>query len=113
MLFRSKSVLLSLAKKISLNIQELANILHISERTLQRYDDNELIKTEYSEKAIELARLYTRGNEVFGSMDSFKIWMKTPSVIFNGESPLALLDTSIGFDMVFTELGRIEHGILA
>jgi len=39
----SKQVLMSLAKKISLNLQELAYILHISERTLQRYDDNEII----------------------------------------------------------------------
>ena len=108
-----KSVLLSLAKKISLNIQELANILHISERTLQRYDDDAIIKTEYAEKAVELARLYTRGDEVFGSMDKFKIWIKTPSYVFKGEAPVTILDTSAGFDMVFKELGRIEHGIFA
>jgi putative toxin-antitoxin system antitoxin component (TIGR02293 family) len=108
-----KSVLLTLAKKISLNLQELAYILHISERTLQRYDDNDIIKTEYAEKAVELARLYTRGEEVFGSMDKFKIWIKTPSLIFNAEAPVSFLDTSAGFDMVFTELGRIEHGIFA
>ena len=108
-----KSVLLSLAKKISLNIQELANILHISERTLQRYDDNAIIKTEYAEKAVELARLYTRGEEVFGSMDKFKIWVKTPGYVFKGEAPVTILDTSAGFDMVFRELGRIEHGIFA
>ena len=86
-----KRVLLALAKKISLNIQELANILHISERTLQRYDDDDIIKTEYAEKAVELARLYTRGEEVFGSMDKFKIWMKTPSLVFNGEAPVSIL----------------------
>jgi putative toxin-antitoxin system antitoxin component (TIGR02293 family) len=108
-----KSVLLSLSKKISLNTQELANILHISERTLQRYDDDAIIKTEYAEKAVELARLYTRGEEVFGSMDKFKIWVKTPSIIFKGEAPITILDTSAGFDMVFKELGRIEHGIFA
>jgi putative toxin-antitoxin system antitoxin component (TIGR02293 family) len=108
-----KRILLSLAKKISLTIQELANIMHISERTLQRYDDNAIIKTEYAEKAIELARLYTRGEEVFGSMDKFKNWMKTPSHIFKGEAPVSLLDTSFGFNMVFKELGRIEHGIFA
>ena len=108
-----KRILLSLAKKISLTIQELANIMHISERTLQRYDDDAIIKTEYAEKAIELARLYTRGEEVFGSMDSFKIWMKTPSLIFKSEAPVSLLDTSFGFDMIFKELGRIEHGIFA
>ncbi len=107
----SKSALLALAKKISLTLQELATILHISERTLQRYDDNAIIKTEYAEKAVELARLYTRGQEVFGSFDKFKLWMKAPSLVFNGEAPVSLLDTSAGFDMVFTELGRIEHGI--
>jgi len=108
-----KHILLSLAKKISLTIQELSNIMHISERTLQRYDDNAIIKTEYAEKAIELARLYTRGEEVFGSMDKFKNWMKTPSHVFKGETPVSLLDTSFGFNMVFKELGRIEHGIFA
>src|SRR3979411_3356910 len=61
-----KRVLLALAKKISLNIQDLSNILHISERTLQRYDDDAIIKTEYAEKAVELAPLYVRGEEVFG-----------------------------------------------
>jgi len=108
-----KQVLLSLAKKISLSIQELANIIHISERTLQRYDDDAIIKTEYAEKAVELARLYARGEEVFGSIDKFKLWIKAPSLIFNGEAPVTILDTSAGFDMVFRELGRIEHGIFA
>jgi putative toxin-antitoxin system antitoxin component (TIGR02293 family) len=108
-----KRILLSLAKKISITIQELANIMHISERTLQRYEDDAIVKSEYAEKAVELARLYTRGEEVFDSMDNFKIWMKTPSLVFNGETPLSLLDTSVGFGMVFTELGRIEHGIFA
>jgi putative toxin-antitoxin system antitoxin component (TIGR02293 family) len=77
-----KRSLLSLAKRISLTVQELADIMHISERTLQRYDNDAIIKTEYAEKAVELARLYTRGQEVFGSLDKFKTWMKTPLHIF-------------------------------
>ncbi len=108
-----KSGLMALAKKISLTLQEFANIMHISERTLQRYDDDAIIKVEYAEKAVELARLYTRGEEVFGSLDKFKLWMKTPLHAFKGEAPVSLLDTSVGFDMVFKELGRIEHGIFA
>jgi putative toxin-antitoxin system antitoxin component (TIGR02293 family) len=108
-----KKVLTSLAKKISLTLQELADIMHISERTLQRYEDDAVVKSEYAEKAIELARLYARGQEVFGSMDKFKRWMKTPGHVFRNETPVSLLDTSVGFDMVFRELGRIEHGIFA
>lgn len=108
-----KNVLTSLAQKISITIQELSDIMHISERTFQRYDDNTVVKTEYAEKAVELARLYSRGEDVFGSMDKFKRWMKTPSHVFRDETPISLLDTSVGFDMVLRELGRIEHGIFA
>lgn len=108
-----KKVLTSLAKKIAITLQELSDIMHISERTLQRYDDDAIIKTEYAEKAIELARLYSRGQEVFGSMDKFQRWMKTPGHVFRNETPISLLDTSVGFDMVLKELGRIEHGIFA
>jgi putative toxin-antitoxin system antitoxin component (TIGR02293 family) len=103
----------TLAQKISLTLQELAGIMHMSERTLQRYEDDAVLKTEYAEKAVELARLYTRGQEVFGSMDKFKLWMKTPGHVFKGDTPVSLLDTSIGFDLVLRELGRIEHGVFA
>lgn len=108
-----KKAILSLIKKISLTIQELAGVMHINERTFQRFNDTEFIKSEYSEKAIELARLYARGEEVFGSLDKFKLWMKTPSIVFKNNTPFALLDSSIGFGLVFNELGRIQHGIFS
>lgn len=109
----SKKALLSLAKQISLTIQEVAGIMHISERTLQRYTPGTLIKTEHAEKAIELARLYQRGTEVFGTMDNFNDWMKTPNYTLNGEAPLNLLDTSIGFELILQTLGRIEYGVFS
>lgn len=108
-----KQALIALSKKISFTFLELANVMHISERTLQRFEDNAMVKAEYSEKAIELAKLYARGEEVFGSLDRFKIWMKTPLLIFKNQTPLSLLDTSIGFTLIFNELGRIEHGLFA
>ena len=45
----TKRVLLAMAKKISLTLQEFAAIMHITERTFQRYDDNDVIRAEYSE----------------------------------------------------------------
>lgn len=108
-----KKAILGLIKRISLTIQELAGVMHINERTFQRFNDTDFVRSEYSEKAIELARLYARGEEVFGSLDKFKLWMKTPSIVFKNNAPFALLDSSIGFGLVFTELGRIEHGILS
>lgn len=108
-----KQALIALSKKISFTFPELANVMHISERTLQRFEDNAMVKPEYAEKAIELAKLYARGEEVFGSLDRFKTWMKTPLLVFKNQTPVSLLDTSIGFTLVFNELGRIEHGLFA
>ncbi len=108
-----KKAMLSLVNKISITLQEFSNIMHISERTFQRYEENSLVKTEYAEKAVELAILYARGEEVFGSLDKFKRWMKTPSHVFKDQTPFNLLDSSIGFDLVLKEIGRIEHGIFS
>jgi putative toxin-antitoxin system antitoxin component (TIGR02293 family) len=109
----SKKSLLALAKKISLTIEEVASVLHISERTLQRYTPQTLVKTEYADRAIELALLYERGIEVLGSERAFSSWIKSPNFALGGEIPFNLLDTRIGFTMVLDILGRIEHGIFS
>lgn len=109
----SKKSLLALAKKISLTIEEVASVLHISERTLQRYTPQTLVKTEYADRAIELALLYERGIEVLGSEQAFNSWIKSPNFALGGEIPFNLLDTRIGFTMVLNILGRIEYGVFS
>ena len=109
----SKKALVALAKKVSLTLEEIATVLHISERTLQRYTPTTLVKTEYADKAIELARLYERGADVLGSEKAFSGWVKTPNMALGGEIPFNILDTRIGFKMVLDILGRIEHGVFS
>ncbi len=109
----SKKSLLALAKQISLTIEEIATILHISERTLQRYTPETLVRTEHADRAIELALLFERGIEVLGSEKAFSSWIKTPNFALDGEAPFNLLDTHIGFTMVSDILGRIEHGVFS
>ncbi|GGI29213.1 type II RES/Xre toxin-antitoxin system antitoxin [Pedobacter mendelii] len=109
----SKKSLTALAKQISLTIEEVANVLHISERTLQRYTPTTLVKTEYADRAIELARLYERGIKVLGSEKAFNTWVKAPNFALNGEIPFNLLDTRIGFEMVLNILGRLEYGVFS
>lgn len=107
----SKKSLLALAKQISLTIEELAVVLHISERTLQRYTPTTLVKATHADRAIELARLYERGADVLGGEKAFNAWMRSPNHALNNEIPLNLLDTSIGFDLILQVLGRIEYGV--
>lgn len=109
----SKKSLLALAKQISFTIEEIATVLHISERTLQRYTPSTLVKTDHADRAIALARLYERGAAVLGSSKTFDIWMRSPNHALNNEIPLSLLDTSIGFDLILQILGRIEYGVFS
>ncbi|MBK7098855.1 MAG: hypothetical protein IPH58_11455 [Sphingobacteriales bacterium] len=50
---------------IEFSALEMANILHTTDRTLRRYTANQLLNPEQSERLVELAFLYARGEEVF------------------------------------------------
>jgi putative toxin-antitoxin system antitoxin component (TIGR02293 family) len=108
-----KNEVLKMAKHLSFSGKELAIIINLSERTLQRYPDDKKLEKIASEKAIQLAKLYERGNEVWGDLDRFKGWMRHPNPFLGSKTPLEILDTNFGFEMVLDEIGRIEHGILA
>ena len=100
-----------LMEKTGLTSEEMASIIHTSERTLRRYTDTTLLNPEQSERVIELARLYARGSEVFGSLESFNNWINKPIMAFGGKKPKSFFDTSMGIEILLEELGRIEHGI--
>ncbi len=109
----TKKTLLHLAKTIDFDHKELAMVLHVSERTIQRYDLNKVLNIETSAKAIQLAKLYAKGEAVFGDLERFKNWMEYPNVALATKKPKELLDTTFGFQLLNEELIRIEHGIFA
>ncbi len=96
-----------------LSLLEMASITHTSDRTLRRYKPQQRLSEGQSERILELAKLYSRGQEVFGGMQDFKIWMDSILLPFGNKRPKEFLDTSIGINMILDELGRIEHGIFA
>lgn len=91
----------------------LASIVRTSDRTLRRYSANQKLNAEQSERVIELAKVYSRGEEVFGSIDNFREWMNSTVLALGNKKPIEFLDTSLGIEMLMDELGRIEHGIFA
>jgi len=108
-----KKALMNLSQQLSFSLSEIARVLHISERTLQRYADDEKLSADTSERAILLSQLYQHGTQVFGDLENFKEWMRTPLPAFNYQPPISLLDTTFGFQLIQDELGKIAHGIFA
>ncbi|HKL33770.1 MAG TPA: antitoxin Xre/MbcA/ParS toxin-binding domain-containing protein [Tangfeifania sp.] len=103
-----------ISKYIPLKPGEWSKVLHLSERTLQRYKKEKLsFAPLYSEKIIELQLLFNKGTEVFGDRDKFYKWLNSKNIALGGIPPVSLLDNTFGIMMIKDEITRIEHGILA
>ncbi len=102
-----------LVEKTGIPVNEMAVLMRLSDRTLRRYDPQTLLNPEQSERVVEISRLYSRGEDVFGNINHFKEWMNSSVMALGNIKPKTLLDTSLGIDILMNELGRIEHGIFA
>ncbi len=103
-----------ISRFIPLKPVEWSRVLHLSERTLQRYKKEKLrFAPLYSEKIIEIQLLFNKGVDVFGDMDRFYKWLNAKNIALGGILPISLLDNTFGILMIKDEINRIEHGILA
>ncbi len=95
-------------------LAEWAAFLHISERTMQRYEkEKRRFDALQSEKIIEIALLYKNGVAVFGKKEHFDTWLESTLPSLGNVTPKSLLDSSFGIRLLRDELIRIEHGVLA
>ncbi len=108
-----KKALLNLAARINISLKVIAGLVHVTERTIQRKKDGDLLSEPVSEHVLQLAEVFARGDEVFRSEEDLKLWLDTPHRGFGGKKPMELLSSRFGAQMVLDELGRIEHGVLA
>ncbi len=105
---------LNLTKAFSFSIIEWSDLLHISHRTMQRYEKEEgTFDALHSERIVQLILLLRRGTEVFGEYTKFHSWLNRSNIVLGNNTPVSMLDNSFGINMIMDELGRIEHGILA
>ena len=102
------------AEQLKLSINQLADILHTTTKTLRSYRQNrKKLNPSHSEQTLKLYALYLKGNEVFGNSVSFHRWLEKPAYGLQDQIPLTLLETGGGIDLVIEELDRIAYGDLA
>lgn len=106
-----KAALSNLAKALNISMKRLAKLLPVTERTLQRRKANSLLNSTTSQQVILIGQLITRGEEVFSDPKKFQEWVDQPNMALGGYSPLNIMDTTIGVQLVLDLLGRLEHGV--
>jgi putative toxin-antitoxin system antitoxin component (TIGR02293 family) len=108
-----KDALLRLAKYLDFSVSQIAELLPVTQRTIQRYSRNHRFNQAVSEHILQITEVALRGASVFGSRDKFVTWVKSKSPALGNRTPASLLGSRFGAELVLDELGRIEHGVVS
>jgi putative toxin-antitoxin system antitoxin component (TIGR02293 family) len=109
----NKDALIRLAEYLDLSLSQMAELLPVTQRTIQRYDRKHRFNQAVSEHILQMTEVALRGSNVFGSRDKFVTWMKAESPALGNRTPASLLGSRFGAELVLDELGRIEHGVVS
>jgi putative toxin-antitoxin system antitoxin component (TIGR02293 family) len=103
-----------IADKIPFTLAEWATILHVSERTLQRYaKNNTSFAPINSERIALIEKVLQEAKTTFGNTNKFYDWISRNPYMLEGNLSIHSLSTFEGIQNVLTQLGRIQHGIFA
>lgn len=107
----TKNAVSHLADYLSLSWKQVADLLPVTERTLQRYSSYQHFSPAVSEQVLHIAEVMAKGTEVFQDKGKLAIWLNTPHKVFHGKTPFAMLGSRFGMELVLEELGRLEFGV--
>jgi putative toxin-antitoxin system antitoxin component (TIGR02293 family) len=99
-----------LAQRLELSEEELAEAVGISRRTLTRRKREPRFDPQESEAVVRVARIAVQASEALGDLAAAHRWLRKGNRALGGRTPLSLLDTGAGAELVSAVLERIEHG---
>ncbi len=103
-----------IAGKTPFTQAEWASILHVSERTLQRYaKNNGSFAPINAERALQIDNVIKEGKITFGKVENFYNWLKRDPYMLEGNLSFNSLTSYEGIQKVLTQLVRIQHGLFA
>lgn len=103
-----------IADKVPFTQAEWASILHVSERTLQRYaKNNGHFASINAERALLIDKVLKEAKITFGKTEHFYQWIKREPNMLGGNLSMDSLTSVQGIERVLTQLHRIQHGLFA
>lgn len=91
---------------------EWANMLHLSERTLQRYaKNNSSFEGIYTDRILLLQEMINLGLETFIDAEAFYRWLKKDKPVMGHVLNFSSLYSERGIQEVIDQLTRIQYGV--
>jgi putative toxin-antitoxin system antitoxin component (TIGR02293 family) len=101
----------SLRSHLDSTQSEMADLLMISLKTIQRRKKEKRLTPEESDRLARVARVLARASVLFGDEQKALLWLRSPLPALGGRPPWDFLDTDIGVERLEDLLGRIAHGV--
>ena len=100
------------AEVLKTSVQSLLASLRIPSSTVTRkLAAGDRLSSGESDRVSRVILVHAHAADVFESRDIAAQWMQASHAELNGEPPIAMLDTQIGYDAVQRILQRIEFGV--
>lgn len=100
-----------IARLLGVTDKEMAPLLNQSIATFHRQAKAGRLDASTSERLLLLGRLAHYGATVFQDQGKFTRWLRRPLRLLGDRSPLDLMDSPTGVQLVEDILGRIEYGV--
>ncbi|MHB1666079.1 type II RES/Xre toxin-antitoxin system antitoxin [Thiomonas sp.] len=100
-------------RELRLTDQDLAEVLDVSTKTLQRLgrQRDARLSLTVGDRLYRLSRVASFAVEVFGDQGRAREWLREPQFGLGMRAPLHLVRTDAGTQEVWDLLGRIQYGV--
>jgi putative toxin-antitoxin system antitoxin component (TIGR02293 family) len=101
-----------IAAQVPFTQREWANILHLSERTLQRYSkDNSSFEGIYVDRLLQIEQMIQMGLETFTDAEALYRWLRKEKKVLGHILNFESLYSTQGIQDITDQLGRIQYGV--
>jgi putative toxin-antitoxin system antitoxin component (TIGR02293 family) len=103
-----------MARRLGMSRTLFLGEIDMKQSTIERrLAENKPLTTTETDRLYRVEKVLARATEVLEDEAAATAWIQHRIRSLGGVTPLSLLDTDAGVDLVMDTLGRIEHGIAA
>ncbi len=103
-----------LRENVGLSREEIAGLVQIRPRTLDRRKREGRLRPDESDRLLRASRVFGRAIALFeGDVEGALAWLSSPKRALGGAVPLEMARTEIGAREVEELTGRLEHGVFS
>jgi len=103
-----------LRQNMGLSREEMAELVQIRPRTLDRRKKEGRLHPDESDRLLRASRVFGRAIALFeGNAEGALRWLSSPQGALGGALPLEMARTEIGAREVEGLIGRLEHGVFS